>query len=226
MIIVLLGKNRNKKYEYAEWPKTYEFEMVFGLSTDTYDGMGLVTSFHEGEISERSLKEVLESLKGEYVQDVPPFSSAKVKGKPLHWFARNKLLSGVEIPRKTGEIFEIELLDLYEKDFKHVVRDICKRIDLVTGDFRQDKIKTRWAQLIEAQKDKETVQVAKIRVQMSKGLYIRSLSQDIAEKLNTTGFVFKLVRTANGDYTKENSQTLEEVFGLNYEDNYNFSSKS
>ena len=44
VIIVLLDDERLKKYEYAHWPKTYEFEIVFGISTDTYDGMGIVTN--------------------------------------------------------------------------------------------------------------------------------------------------------------------------------------
>src|SRR3989338_9649097 len=82
VIIVLLGEERHKKYEYAEWPKEYVFEITFGLCTDSYDGLGLVTSFHEGFIDEGSVEKALENFKGGYVQDVPPFSSVKVGGKP------------------------------------------------------------------------------------------------------------------------------------------------
>ena len=224
VIIVLLGEERHKKYEYAEWIKEYVFEVIFGASTDTYDGLGLLTSFHDGFVDEGSVEKALESFKGDYVQDVPPYSSAKVNGKPLHWFARNAQLSGVEIPRRAGHVYEIELLDFYTKDFKHVVREIVEKINLVTGDLRQEKIKTRWAQLVETVEMGKTVQIAKIRVKMSKGLYVRSLSQDIAEKLKTSGFVFSLVRTQNGDYTRENSKTLEEVFGTDFPLNYDFNS--
>ncbi len=224
VIIVLLGEERHKKYEFAEWTKEYVFEVVFSASTDTYDGLGLVTSFHDGFVDEDSVEKVLESFRGDYVQDVPPYSSAKVNGKPLHWFARNALLSGVEIPRRAGHIYEIELLDFYTKDFRHTVREIIEKIHLVTGDLRQEKIKTRWAQLAETVDTGKTVQIAKIRVKMSKGLYVRSLSQDIAEKLKASGFVFSLVRTQNGDYTRENSQTLEEVFGTDFSLNYDFNS--
>ena len=71
--IVLLGEERHKKYEYAEWTKEYVFEIAFGLSTDTYDGLGLVTSFHETSVSQDALKNVLAKFKGKYVQDVPPW---------------------------------------------------------------------------------------------------------------------------------------------------------
>ena len=224
VIIVLLGEERHKKYEFAEWTKEYVFEVVFGASTDTYDGLGLLTSFHDGFVDEDSVEKALESFKGDYVQDVPTYSSAKVNGKPLHWFARNAQLSGVEIPRRAGHVYEIELLDFYTKDFKHAVREIAEKINLVTGDLRQEKIKTRWAQLSETVDTGKTVQIAKIRVKMSKGLYVRSLSQDIAEKLKTSGFVFSLVRTRNGEYSQENSQTLEEIFGTDFSLNYDFNS--
>lgn len=225
VIIVLLGENRHKKYEYARWKKEYEFEIVFGLSTDTYDGLGMVTSFHDVKITKSSIRSILKELIGEYIQDVPPFSSAKVEGKPLHWFARNKKLSGIEIPRRAGKIYEIELLDYYVRDFGYVVSEIKKKIDLVTGDMRQDQIKTRWFQLKESMGGTEVVHIAKIRVVISKGMYIRSLSQDIAHKLKTTGFVFSLVRSRNGNYTKENSKTLGKVFGPNYLKDYDFVSR-
>lgn len=226
VIVVLLGEERRKKYEYAEWPKEYVFEIILGISTDSYDGLGLVTSFHDGFVNEESVAKVLESFKGDYVQDVPPYSSVKVNGKPMHWFARNMELSGVEIPRRVGQVFEIELLDLYVKDFKHVVDEVVDKIDLVTGDLRQDKIKTRWAQLAQTVDTGKTVQIAKIRVGLSKGLYVRSLSQDIARHLKTSGFVFSLTRTRNGAYSRENSKTLEEVFGSDFSIKYDFHSRT
>ena len=225
VIIVLLDEERYKKYDYSEWTKEYVFEIVFGLSTDTYDGLGMVTSFHNVDILKKDVVEILKPFEGEYVQDVPPFSSARVEGKPLHWFARNKQLSGIEIPRKAGEIHEIELLDLYTKNFRDVVENINERISLITGDFRQDQIKTRWYQLQESLDEPKTVRIAKIRVVISRGMYIRSLSQDIAHKLNTTGFVYSLVRTRNGRYTKETSKNLTDIFGADYMEKYNFISR-
>jgi len=225
VIIILLDEERYKKYEYSEWNKEYVFEIVFGVTTDTYDGLGLVTSFHDVDVSKSEVEKVLESFKGKYVQDVPPYSSVRIKGKPLHWFARNKKLSGVEIPRKAGEIHEIELLDVRTKDFGDVVDTLSKRIKLVTGDLRQDQIRTRWHKLQASLEEPVTVKIAKVRVVISKGMYIRSLSQDIAHKLNTTGFVYSLVRTRNGRYTKETTKKLEEVFGANYLKKYNFRSR-
>ena len=49
------------------------------------------------------------------------------------------------------------------------------------------------------------------RVQCSKGTYIRSLCEDIAEKLGTVGFMKELKRTVVGDFKIENAITLEEL---------------
>lgn len=225
VIIVLLDEERYKKYEYAEWEKEYEFDIAFGITTDTYDGMGLVTSFYDVDVNEECIAEVMKEFVGEYVQDVPPYSSIKIDGKPLHWFARNKLLSGIDIPKRMGKVFDINLLKFYKIDFKDLVSDIEDRMNKVTGNFRQEKIKTRWHQLSETVDPKFQICVARVRVVLSKGLYVRSLSQDIAVKLNSSGFVFKLKRVRNGMYTRELCKSLPDLFGVNYHQHYDFVSR-
>ena len=49
------------------------------------------------------------------------------------------------------------------------------------------------------------------KVQCSKGTYIRSLCEDIAEKLGTVGFMKELKRTVVGNFKIENAITIEEL---------------
>ncbi len=49
-----------------------------------------------------------------------------------------------------------------------------------------------------------------IRVVCGKGTYIRALAKDMAKRLNTVGYVQRLVRTRVGDYRIEDSLTPEE----------------
>lgn len=58
--------------------------------------------------------------------------------------------------------------------------------------------------------DKEEKQI-KFEVSCSKGTYIRSLCEDIAEKLNTVGYMLELERTKVGDFRIENAITLKEL---------------
>ena len=62
-----------------------------------------------------------------------------------------------------------------------------------------------------------TDNIITFKVEVSKGTYIRSLVEDIAAKLNTIGTMSSLIRTKQGDFTIENSYTLDEIKNNNYQ---------
>lgn len=59
--------------------------------------------------------------------------------------------------------------------------------------------------------------IIKFKVNVSKGTYIRSLIQDICDKLNTIGCMSSLIRTKQGSFLIENSYTLDDIKNNNYE---------
>lgn len=58
--------------------------------------------------------------------------------------------------------------------------------------------------------------IIKFDCTVSKGTYIRSLINDIAESLNTVGIMSDLVRVRQGDYEIENSYTLQQIENNDY----------
>ena len=58
--------------------------------------------------------------------------------------------------------------------------------------------------------------VFKFTCKVSKGTYIRSLINDIANKLNTIGTMKNLVRIEQGNFNIKNSYTLEDIKNNNY----------
>ncbi len=50
-----------------------------------------------------------------------------------------------------------------------------------------------------------------LRIRCSKGTYIRSIARDLGEKLDSGAYLSALCRTRSGDFTLENTYTLEEV---------------
>ncbi|MDC0449237.1 hypothetical protein OAL67_01380, partial [bacterium] len=104
---------------------------------------------------------------------------------------------------KSGEIYSIELLDLQFTNFQRLKQEIIEKIKNVEGDFRQEEIIKQWQDVSVG-----ACRGMSLRVTMSKGLYVRSLSQDIAKKLGTVGFVTSLIRTKNGTYSKKDCGTL------------------
>ena len=218
VIIILLGEERFKKYELAGWKKTYEFEIAFGLGTDSYDAMGMIrqNGSENMGLEKNELGRTVAGFIGEYVQKVPLFSATRYQGKRLFVHAR----SGMEIPdlpEKKGTIYKIELLDLMDANLKDVVLEIIENLNKIVGDFRQDPIIEEWKNFLKKPGITDTkIQIAKVKVVISRGMYVRSLSQDIAKAAGVPGFVTSLTRTGNGMYTKKDCKTLEELFGKNY----------
>lgn len=230
VVIILSGEERNKKYEYAKWKKEYEFEIAFGINTDTYDGLGITNNLEIPKINSDKLFKEVEKISsefiGKYVQKYPPYSAKSVGGKPLHWYARNEKLDEIDIPEKEGEIFNLEILGKKEMILEDLIDKIIFKINKVTGNLRQEEIKSNWQKILENNNFDQKISVVRFKVEMSKGLYVRALSQDIVKKLGEEGFVFALARTRNGVYTKQNSKKLEEIFGSKFRDDYDFVSRS
>lgn len=218
VIIVLLDDERLKKYEYAKWKKKYEFEVIFGIETDSYDGLGLITNAKKDvvKVTKPQLEKVLRDFKGKYSQTVPPFAAIKIKGKSLHWYSRNKKLNEIKLPKRYGEIYNINLISLKSVSREKFVKNIIERVSVIPGDLRQEDVAARWNKFLgnangASVRKSQVYQVAKISVETSKGLYVRSLSQDIAKKLVTTGFVYSLTRTQNGKYSKKDCFSTKQL---------------
>lgn len=227
VIIILLGETRLKKYEYAHWIKEYEFEIVFGIETDSQDGLGLITRSEkpiEKKLSRNMIQNTLNSFQGNYEQKIPPYSAIKVSGKPLHWWARNNKTHQIEIPTRKGQIKKLQLIDMYEKNIPNWVETNVDSIYKVTGNLRQDLIIKQW-QKFKSSYNSNKLSIVKLRVEMTKGLYVRSLAIDIARQLETVGITNNIRRVKNGRYTEENSLTLKKIFGENFKEKYNFDSR-
>ncbi len=113
VLIVCLGQaTRVAEYLMAS-DKVYEAEIRLGVSTDTHDAEGEVTTTAEVDVREEEgwrLREALASFIGP-IQQVPPmYSALKREGVPLYKLARQGIT--VEREPRSVVIHHIELLDL------------------------------------------------------------------------------------------------------------------
>ena len=112
---VCLGKGTKLCDMLTDTDKTYVAVMRLGIVTDTQDMSGeIIKSISEEEIleniSEKDLRQTIESFVGEYNQIPPMYSALKVNGKKLYELAR----AGIEVERKarTVKILAIKILDI------------------------------------------------------------------------------------------------------------------
>ncbi len=119
VLICLLGNaTKSQDYLMKSCIKTYEAELLFGISTDTDDFLGNIENSNLEKIKNIDIfevKEVINSFVGDYKQIPPMYSSKKINGKKLLELARN----GISVERK-AENLEIYNIDAYElKDYKY-----------------------------------------------------------------------------------------------------------
>lgn len=87
--------------------KTYIARFVLGVTTDTYDLEGTLTSqIDPPNYDVSTIEKTLASFKGPIRQKVPVYSSKKIDGKPLYKWVRKGVV--MDTPYKEVEVHEIE----------------------------------------------------------------------------------------------------------------------
>ncbi len=168
---LLLGQGTKLSKYLINHDKIYIATIQLGKKTDTLDSEGSILEERivDGKLlNKENVQRVLECQIGKQIQTPPIYSAIKVNGKKLYEYARKGV--EVEIPKREIEIYNIELLDINEKD---------KTIEF--------------------------------KVHCSKGTYIRTLCENIAEKLGTIGYMKELNRVQVGQFNLNQAFTVEEL---------------
>ena len=88
VLVLLCGRATRLSRFIMASDKTYEARIVFGITTDTYDVTGTVTSRSSSRPALADIEPALASLRGSYLQEPPPFSAKKVQGRRAYDLAR------------------------------------------------------------------------------------------------------------------------------------------
>ena len=103
LLILGVGKGTKKLADLIKLPKTYEAEILLGVSTDTGDLEGKVLKEQEIETLDiKEVKRVIKGLVGKLLLKVPAYSAIKVKGERLYKIAREG--RKIDLPEKEMEV--------------------------------------------------------------------------------------------------------------------------
>ena len=228
VLILLIGEECKKKDQYLNLDKTYEFEVLVGFSTDTYDLLGLQAS--PNKQFERSLPigrqardqlstdlnqtvrnipsdfvSALYSSVGTFIQTYPPFSSKTVGGRQLFQLSIDNTLPEV-LPSHEVTIRKLTHMSSRTISREELKKEIIERISGVEGDFRQDAIIELWQQALAQSLEKE-FSIFSCKVECSSGTYIRQLVEDISRKINIPLVTYSIKRRRVGEYLIPASST-------------------
>lgn len=197
-MILLIDEECKNRDHYQGLDKVYQFEVLFGVETDTYDILGRISGIRDlglGTTTYNLIPKTLESFIGKQNQPYPPYSSINLNGHPLFWWARNGKLNEIEIPTKVITIYSLELIDSYEIKNEELKMKILERIDLVKGDFRQEEIKKDWEEFFLKNESEKKFKIYKFEAKVSSGTYIRQLVHEMGAQLNVGAIAVDINRT-------------------------------
>jgi len=222
VILIITGDEYFNKEKYIQSEKTYSFNLLLGISTDTHDAMGMIQGLKDLKNLDDSyledLKNTITSFEGFYHQRYPDYSSKKFQGKHLWEYHR----SGLEVPEFyiDGEVKSIELGDFQKISQEEIIKLFTSQIRKVTGNFRQEEILKQYSfQNFLLPKSFYSLPVT---VMMTRGLYVRGLVRDISEKIQIPSIVYNLIRTKDGLYEEKDCLKLGEYFSEELHQDLNF----
>lgn len=200
MLLVLTDEDNVRREEFLGMDKEYEFDVLWGVATDTYDTLGkIVAQKIPAVFDKKDFAKMLEKYTGIYNQPYPPYSSQPVNGKPLFEWAREGRLSEIEIPKKEIDIKKLE----HVRDTRIITADLKEKIlhniSLVKGDFRQEEISALWQEFF-AQHPSTIFTYSTFRAKVTSGAYVRGLAHTLGCDLGCGAIALRILRTKIGTH--------------------------
>jgi tRNA pseudouridine55 synthase len=190
--ICLLNDDECKNMDkYNKCSKTYKFEIIFGISTDSDDPLGIIDEIHTINCIDKYIDIIKKYIKiGPFEQEFHSYSSKRIKGKPLWHYKKNNI--DIDKPVHNVEIFNILYDDIKIYNVNSWIENIINIINKIDKkcDFRQDTIIKQYIEF----KELNTIYSLPITITVSSGFYIRQLVNDIKKYINIPILTFDINR--------------------------------
>ena len=208
ILLVCIGPATRRAEELQASPKQYLAGVCFGATTPSYDLEKDIDKLCPLDgVSEAGLRAVLPSFIGEQMQVAPLFSAKSVDGVRAYETARRLLKEaqregrsfdpGDVLQSSRINIYGLELLEFGAFDAPEPVPASGSRGRINVADVRGAELRH-----------------ALIRVDCSKGTYIRALARDLGEALGSGAFLGSLRRTRNGGFDISEALSMEKALEL------------
>ncbi len=202
-LLVLAGDTTKEKEKYLKLPKEYQFSVLFGFATDTYDILGKVVASARQDLAEAELeKEIKQNLKfftGKFMQSYPMYSSKTVDGKPLFTYARAG--KKVKSPEHEVSVQSLKFFGIKKINANFFLENIERRIAKVKGDFRQKEILKIWRKKLKSEQGLPLLKIADFHIKCGSGTYVRGIANSLGEKIGIPALALSIKRTKIGKWS-------------------------
>ena len=209
LLLVCIGAATRRAEELQASEKQYLAGVCFGAVTPSYDLEKPIDRVLPADgVTAESIRSILPSMVGEQRQVAPLFSAKSVDGVRAYETAR-RLLREAQSRGEAfdpGDILQSSLINIYGLELLSFdeVFEAPEPVVAGPGTGRINVADVRGVPLRHAM----------IRVDCSKGTYIRAFARDLGEALGTGAFLGSLRRTRNGGFTEADALSLQEALDL------------
>jgi len=198
IIIYLEGDELKNRDKYMSMDKTYKFNLIIGILTDTGDCLGKISQIQSvNTINITKITEIFSQFTCEYEQRYPIYSAYQIHKnglkKPLWYFPKNGIeLLEEDIPKHNINIYNLEqdaipIFSIRNMDY------FIEQVNLIPDglELRKDEIISQYREY-----DNERIKLIAVPMfaKVSSGTYIRQLCMDIGDKLGIPCIADKIER--------------------------------
>ena len=208
LLLVCIGAATRRAEALQASPKQYLAGVVFGATTPSFDLEKDIDATHPlSGVSETSVRAVLPRFLGEQMQVAPLFSAKSVDGVRAYETARKRLRQAQAEGRPFddgGGLLQASRISVYGLELESFGAFVPPDVPVEDARGRIRVADVRGYDL----------RLARIRVDCSKGTYIRALARDLGEALGSGAFLGSLRRTRNGPYDISQAISLDDALAL------------
>ena len=219
VLLVCIGNATKLAQSFQDHDKEYLAGIMFGATTPSYDReKDIDRRFPYEHISEESVAEVLPSFLGTHEQIAPLFSAKSVDGVRAYEMARRMYkqsagTSSGDFDAAALSILQKSMITIHAISLESFVPSTLPT-DVVSPKTVEDTSSSASSRINVIDTSALGLPVATVRISCSKGTYIRAFARDIGEALGSGAFLNSLCRTRTGEFSIENSLSLDSALRL------------
>ena len=195
LLLVLTGDDRYAVDAHLKHDKDYDATFLFGVMSDTFDALGRIAVGTAPDPA--ACFAAVGGLAGVHLLPLPPWCAYRVRGRPLHAWAREGRLGEIELPIRAMCVSVVQSGDPKGVRAAELAGEVTDRIGRVRGVFRQEEACADWARIAE---DDPPLVMLRARLTVTSGTFIRALAQAMGAQLQCGGLLLALRRTRVGPW--------------------------
>jgi tRNA pseudouridine(55) synthase len=185
--------------------KTYEFNIVLGIKTDTDDIMGMIKSIDiTGNHYIEDIKSKIDDICSFKEQHFHPFSAIKIKigdkRQSLHQWTQERNMDMLQLPKKNVQVLSKEYGDIQTISIDNYYKNIKNRLGTINmkhiSTFRVPEILTSWDECMQTmhKSDVKYITILPVKLRVSSGFYIRMLPYYLDKIYNVQSHIYDINR--------------------------------